>query len=166
MIARSPTDGRPRRRSTAYGARRAQMCASPSTPARCGVRTPLGARPPAWETVIKNAKNLGLRRLPSHYLAFNQAWCHAVAIACDLLAWLRLLAVDHHQTLSKATPDTLRRTLLHVPAVVCPGLPASRPRRHQHLSPVAAAQRRRTWPPPCLRERRTPGGSSLTSPPR
>ena len=68
------------------------------------------------ETVIKDAKNLGLRRLPSYYLAFNQAWCHAVAIAADLLAWLRLLAIDHHPTLSKANPATLRRALLHVPA--------------------------------------------------
>jgi hypothetical protein len=67
------------------------------------------------ETVIKDAKNLGLKRLPSYYLAFNQAWCVAVAIASDLLAWLRLLALDHHPRLAKATPDTLRN-LLHVPA--------------------------------------------------
>ena len=68
------------------------------------------------ETVIKDAKNLGLKRLPSYYLAFNQAWCVAVAIASDLLAWLRLLTLDHHPTLTKATPDTLRRTLLDAPA--------------------------------------------------
>jgi hypothetical protein len=67
------------------------------------------------ETVIKDAKNLGLKRLPSYYLAFNQAWCIAVAIASDLLAWLRLLTLDHHPKLTKATPHTLR-TLLHVPA--------------------------------------------------
>jgi hypothetical protein len=67
------------------------------------------------ETVIKDAKSLGLTRLPSYYLAFNQAWCIAVAIAADLLAWLRLLALDHHRKLTKATPDTLR-DLLHVPA--------------------------------------------------
>jgi hypothetical protein len=68
------------------------------------------------ETIIKDAKNLGLKRLPSYYLAFNQAWCVAVAIAADLLAWLRLLTLDHHPTLTKATPDTLRSTLLHAPA--------------------------------------------------
>jgi hypothetical protein len=67
------------------------------------------------ETVIKDAKNLGLTRLPSYYLAFNQAWCIAVAIAADLLAWLRLLTLDHHPKLTKATPDTLR-DLLHIPA--------------------------------------------------
>lgn len=67
------------------------------------------------ETVIKDAKTLGLKRLPSYYLAFNQAWCIAVAIASDLLAWLRLLTLDHHPQLTKATPDTLR-DLLHIPA--------------------------------------------------
>ena len=69
----------------------------------------------AVENVIKDVKSLGLTRLPSYYLAFNQAWCVAVAIAADLLAWLRLLALDHHQKLTKAAPDTLR-DLLHVPA--------------------------------------------------
>jgi hypothetical protein len=39
-----------------------------------------------------------------------------VAIAADLLAWLRLLALDHHQQLRKATPATLRRALLNTPA--------------------------------------------------
>jgi hypothetical protein len=68
------------------------------------------------ESVIKDGKDLGLRRLPGHTLAFNQAWCATVAIAADLLAWLRLLALDHHQRLSKATPATLRRTLPGAPA--------------------------------------------------
>jgi hypothetical protein len=68
------------------------------------------------ESVIKDGKDLGLRRLPGFTLAFNQAWCTGVTIACDLLAWLRLLALDHHHTLAKATPATLRRTLLHAPA--------------------------------------------------
>jgi hypothetical protein len=39
-----------------------------------------------------------------------------VGIACDLLAWLRLLALDHHQQLSRASPAILRRALLNVPA--------------------------------------------------
>jgi len=68
------------------------------------------------ESVIKDGKDLGLRRLPSYHFAFNQAWCIAVAIAADLLAWLRHLALDHHAQLYKATPATLRRTLLGVPA--------------------------------------------------
>jgi hypothetical protein len=68
------------------------------------------------ESAIKHSKDLGLRRLPGYHLAFNQAWCTAVAIACDLLAWLRLLALDHHQHLRRANPTTLRRALLHTPA--------------------------------------------------
>jgi hypothetical protein len=68
------------------------------------------------ESVIKDGKDLGLRRLPSHSFAFNQAWCTTVAIAADLLAWLRHLALDHHPLLRKATPATLRRALLHIPA--------------------------------------------------
>jgi hypothetical protein len=68
------------------------------------------------ESVIKDGKDLGLRRLPSFHLAINQAWCLAVALAADLLAWLRLLAVNHHTRLRRATPATLRRTLLNVPA--------------------------------------------------
>jgi len=68
------------------------------------------------ESAIKDGKDLGLRRLPGHALAFNQAWCTAVAIACDLLAWLRLLALDHHQQLRRASPAILRRALLNVPA--------------------------------------------------
>lgn len=76
---------------------------------------PSGHQGPLVETVIKDAKTLGLQRLPSYYLAFNQAWCIAVAIASDLLAWLRLLTLDHDPNLAKATPGTLR-SLLHVPA--------------------------------------------------
>jgi hypothetical protein len=68
------------------------------------------------ESVIKDGKDLGLRRLPSFHLAINQAWCLAVALAADLLAWLRLLALDHHTRLRRATPATLRRALLNVPA--------------------------------------------------
>lgn len=68
------------------------------------------------EAVIKTSKDLGLRRLPSYSFAFNQAWCIIVAIAADLLAWLRHLALDHHPDLRKATPATLRRTLLGAPA--------------------------------------------------
>jgi hypothetical protein len=70
------------------------------------------------ESAIKDGKDLGLRRLPGYALAFNQAWCIAVAIACDLFAWLRLLALDHHEHLCRASPATLRRALLNVPARV------------------------------------------------
>ncbi|MEN3616192.1 transposase [Plantactinospora sp. ZYX-F-223] len=65
-----------------------------------------------WVSPGGPGQDLGLRRLPG----YNQAWCLAVAIAADLLAWLRHLALDHHPQLRKATPATLRRTLLGAPA--------------------------------------------------
>jgi hypothetical protein len=68
------------------------------------------------EDVIRTAKDLGLRRMPSYYLEHNKAWCVAVALAADLLAWLRLLALDHDPLLSRAEPKTLRQAILNVPA--------------------------------------------------
>ncbi|MEO3858499.1 transposase [Acrocarpospora sp. B8E8] len=57
-------------------------------------------------------------RFPFYAFAQNQAWCLAVMLAADLLAWLRLLVLDHHPELCKATPARLREQLLRVPARV------------------------------------------------
>ncbi len=64
------------------------------------------------EAGIRTGKDTGLARLPSRDYAINTAWCHAVAIGIDLLAWTRLLALDGD--LAKAEPGTLRYRLLHV----------------------------------------------------
>jgi hypothetical protein len=66
------------------------------------------------EDSIRNAKNTGLNHLPSTSFEINQAWYLAVAIACDLLAWLRLLCLSGD--LAKAEPKTLRYRLLHTSA--------------------------------------------------
>jgi hypothetical protein len=68
------------------------------------------------EDDVKDAKALGLKTLPFYRFAANQAWCTAVALATDLLAHLRLLALDHHEQLRRATPGRLRQALLRVPA--------------------------------------------------
>jgi hypothetical protein len=86
------------------------------------------------ETVIKDAKSLGLTRLPSYYLAFNQAWCIAVAIAADLLAWLRLLTLDHHPKLTKATPRHPARPATH-PRTPGPPRPPTPPAAARRPSP-------------------------------
>jgi hypothetical protein len=52
--------------------------------------------------------------LPSKSWDANSAWCHAVAIATDLLAWFKLLGCTGD--LAKAEPKTLRYRLLQVPA--------------------------------------------------
>jgi hypothetical protein len=38
------------------------------------------------------AKDTGLRNLPLHGFAQNQIWCEIVALACELLAWMQMLA--------------------------------------------------------------------------
>jgi hypothetical protein len=66
------------------------------------------------EDRIRCAKDTGLRRLPSREFAINQAWCTTVAIACDLIAWLQLLALDGD--LARAEPKRLRYRILHTAA--------------------------------------------------
>lgn len=66
------------------------------------------------ESGIRRSKALTLTRLPSSKFAFNQAWCTLLALAFDLLSWLRLLALDGR--LAKAEPATVRSELLDIPA--------------------------------------------------
>lgn len=84
------------------------------------------------EDRIRHAKDTGLRRFPSRDFAINTAWLSAVAIAADLTAWLRLLALTG--PLAKAEPKALRYRLLHVPA----RLTRSARRRHLRIPT--------TWP--------------------
>jgi hypothetical protein len=64
------------------------------------------------EDRIRHAKDTGLGRFPSREYRINQAWLTATAIAADLVAWLRLLALAG----DLAEPKALRYQLLHVPA--------------------------------------------------
>ncbi|MHA7651081.1 transposase [Mycobacterium sp. ML4] len=66
------------------------------------------------EDRIRRAKDAHLGRFPSRDSATNTARLSAVAIAADLTAWLRLLALTG--PLAKAEPKALRHRLLHVPA--------------------------------------------------
>jgi len=84
------------------------------------------------EAGIRTGKDTGLARLPSRDYAINTAWCHAVVIGIDLLAWTRLLALDGD--LAKAEPGTLRYRLLHVGARIVRG------QRRRHLKIPT------TWP--------------------
>ena len=45
------------------------------------------------EDRIRNAKDTGLRNLPLHGFGQNQIWCELVAMACELLAWMQMLAL-------------------------------------------------------------------------
>jgi hypothetical protein len=46
------------------------------------------------EDRIRCAKDTGLRNLPLHGFDQNQIWCELVAMACELLAWTQMLALD------------------------------------------------------------------------
>lgn len=66
------------------------------------------------EGFIRPAKATGLNKWPSSSFAINTAWVTAVAIACDILCWTRLLLLDGD--LTAAEPHTLRYRLLHTGA--------------------------------------------------
>ena len=84
------------------------------------------------EDRIRHAKDTGLGRFPSRDYRINQAWLAAVAIAVDLTAWLRLLALSGPMAI--AEPKALRYRLLHVPARLTRGAR----RRHLRIP--------KTWP--------------------
>ncbi len=66
------------------------------------------------EDRIRTGKATGLNHLPSKSFDLDQAWLLAVGMACDLLAWLRLLCLSGD--LAAAEPKTLRYRLLHTAA--------------------------------------------------
>jgi len=68
------------------------------------------------ERNICDAKDLGLANLPSASFAINIVWVTLIAIAQDLLAWIKLLFLTGD--LRRAEPKRLRYCLLHVAAVV------------------------------------------------
>jgi hypothetical protein len=46
------------------------------------------------EDRIRCAKDTGLRNLPLHGFDQNQIWCELVAMACELTAWMAMLALE------------------------------------------------------------------------
>jgi Transposase DDE domain group 1 len=64
------------------------------------------------EDRIRAAKDTGLRNLPLHGYAQNQIWCEIVALACELLAWMQMLALTG--TARRWEPRRLRLRLFVV----------------------------------------------------
>jgi hypothetical protein len=67
------------------------------------------------ENDVKQAKDLGHNRWPSRQWAINVAWTQIVAVAANLLACFRHLALPAGE-LRDAAPKLLRYRLLHLPA--------------------------------------------------
>jgi Transposase DDE domain group 1 len=68
-----------------------------ATDARCGQLADLELRHrrrARCEDRIRNAKDTGLRNLPLHGFAQNQLWCELAAMACELTAWMAMLALE------------------------------------------------------------------------
>jgi hypothetical protein len=61
------------------------------------------------EDRIRCAKDTGLRNLPLHGFDQNQIWCELVAMACELLAWMQMLAL--HGPARRWEPKRLRLRL-------------------------------------------------------
>ena len=70
----------------------------------------------AVEDRVRTEKATGIRTLPFHGYERNQAWILAANVAADLLAYLQLIGLDEHRGLAAAEPETLRATILHIPA--------------------------------------------------
>jgi len=67
------------------------------------------------EDRIRSAKDTGLANLPLHDFTQNQIWCAIVALACELLAWLQLLALTGTAA-RRWEHKRLRLRLLSIPA--------------------------------------------------
>ena len=68
------------------------------------------------EDRVRTEKATGLRNLPFHGYDRNAAWLLAANIATDLIRYLQLRGLDKHSELSSAEPESLRMTILHIPA--------------------------------------------------
>jgi hypothetical protein len=71
------------------------------------------------EDHFKEGNTTGAKRLPSKKFTVNAAWYRTQAIACDLIAWLKLLGCSGHH--ARAEPKTLQYQLFHTPASLTHG---------------------------------------------
>jgi len=62
------------------------------------------------EDRIRCAKDNGLMNLPLHDLAQNMIWCAIVSLACELIAWMQMLALRGHEA-RRWEPKRLRLRL-------------------------------------------------------
>jgi DDE family transposase len=65
------------------------------------------------EDRIRNAKDTGLGNLPLRDFTQNQIWCAIVALACELVAWMQMLALAGHEA-RRWEPKGLRLRLFSI----------------------------------------------------
>jgi hypothetical protein len=102
------------------------------------------------EDRIRNAKDTGLRNLPLHGFTQNQIWCEIIALACELIAWIQMLALDDHAR--RWEPKRLRLRVFSIAGRLVKGGRHLRLRLAQHwqwATLIADAIRHlQTLPPP------------------
>jgi hypothetical protein len=80
---------------------------------------------------MRCAKDTGLTYLPLHDFARNEIWCAIVALACELTAWMQILALTEHAA-RRWEPKRLR---LRLRLFTVPATPArTGHRRLPHLA--------------------------------
>src|SRR5580693_5847712 len=84
------------------------------------------------EDVIRTGKNTGLGHFPSHDYGLNKAWLDASMIACVLLSWLKLLALDGDLAKNGAEDAALPG-----PARRCPPRPRRPPQNPENRRDLA-----------------------------
>lgn len=78
------------------------------------------------EDRIRIAKDTGLQNLPLHGFDQNRIWCAIVQLACELTAWMQMLALTEHPA-RRWEPKRLRLRLFSIAARI------SRHARRTHL---------------------------------
>lgn len=88
------------------------------------------------EDRIRLAKDTGLTNLPLYGFTQNQIWCAIVALACELTAWMQLLALPEADA-RRWEPKRLRYRLYTIPAQLVRGGRQTRLRYATHHPWVA-----------------------------
>ena len=65
------------------------------------------------EDRIRCAKDTGLSNLPLHDFAQNQIWCAVISLACEITAWMQMLALTGHRA-RQWEPKRLRLRLFSI----------------------------------------------------
>ena len=118
LVREEPLHPRYRKRATEREKQLGKRYQLVATSTRAGQLAWLDARHRSHvhvENDVKQAKALGLNRWPSRHWTINVAWTQIVALAANLLACFRHLALPAGE-LREAAPKLLRFRLLHVPA--------------------------------------------------